>query len=89
MISQKIDVGEAEPRQIISGLVKYIPVTEMENRLLVVVVSRLPGITIQTNLTNCQCNLKPMKMRGVESFGMVFCVCDSVNVACVRPVLTE
>lgn len=38
-VLQKINVGEAEPRQIISGLRKYIPMTEMENRLLIVVVS--------------------------------------------------
>lgn len=40
--------------QIVSGLVKFVPVEKMENRRVVVV-----------------CNLKPAKMRGVLSSGMV------------------
>ena len=40
--------------QVVSGLVKFVPVEKMENRRVVVV-----------------CNLKPAKMRGVLSSGMV------------------
>lgn len=40
--------------QVVSGLVKFVPVEKMENRRVVVV-----------------CNLKPAKMRGVTSSGMV------------------
>ncbi|XP_050432085.1 tyrosine--tRNA ligase, cytoplasmic isoform X2 [Adelges cooleyi] len=53
---EKIDVGEKEPRTIVSGLVKFVPIEEMQNRTVVVL-----------------CNLKPAKMRGVESCGMVLC----------------
>ncbi|KRT79512.1 tRNA synthetase, partial [Oryctes borbonicus] len=53
---EKIDLGEKEPRTIVSGLVNFVPIEEMENRLVVVL-----------------CNLKPAKMRGIESQGMVLC----------------
>lgn len=53
---EKIDVGEATPRTIVSGLVKFVPIEEMQNRILVVM-----------------CNLKPAKMRGIVSEGMVMC----------------
>ena len=42
------------PVQIVSGLVKFVPLEEMENRKVVVL-----------------CNLKPAKMRGILSSGMV------------------
>lgn len=44
------------PRTIVSGLVNYVPIEEMKDRMVVVL-----------------CNLKPAKMRGVESCGMVLC----------------
>ncbi|KAF7274204.1 hypothetical protein GWI33_013124 [Rhynchophorus ferrugineus] len=53
---EKIDLGEEKPRTIVSGLVNFVPIEEMENRMVVVL-----------------CNLKPAKMRGIESQGMVLC----------------
>uniref|UniRef100_A0A452QAZ3 Tyrosine--tRNA ligase n=1 Tax=Ursus americanus TaxID=9643 RepID=A0A452QAZ3_URSAM len=53
---EKIDVGEAEPRTVVSGLVQFVPEEELQDRLVVVL-----------------CNLKPQKMRGVESQGMLLC----------------
>lgn len=53
---EKIDLGEEEPRTVVSGLVNFVPIEEMQNRDVVVI-----------------CNLKPAKMRGVESKGMVLC----------------
>ncbi|KAM3965587.1 LOW QUALITY PROTEIN: tyrosyl-tRNA synthetase [Aphomia sociella] len=53
---EKIDLGEGEPRTIVSGLVNFVPIEKMQNRDVVVL-----------------CNLKPAKMRGVESKGMVLC----------------
>eukprot|EP01006_Ploeotia_vitrea_P043042 TRINITY_DN66683_c10_g1_i2.p1 TRINITY_DN66683_c10_g1~~TRINITY_DN66683_c10_g1_i2.p1 ORF type:complete len:788 (+),score=132.38 TRINITY_DN66683_c10_g1_i2:104-2365(+) len=53
---EKIDVGEEKPRQIVSGLVKWISVEEFTGKLILV----------------C-CNMKPSKLRGVESAGMVLC----------------
>lgn len=56
MYVEKIDLGEAAPRTIVSGLAKFVPLEEMQNRFVAVL-----------------CNLKPAKMRGVESQGMVLC----------------
>ncbi|XP_062450332.1 tyrosine--tRNA ligase, cytoplasmic isoform X1 [Rhea pennata] len=53
---QKIDVGEPEPRTVVSGLVQFVPKEQLQDRLVVLL-----------------CNLKPQKMRGVESQGMVLC----------------
>ncbi|XP_056651277.1 tyrosine--tRNA ligase, cytoplasmic [Monodelphis domestica] len=53
---EKIDVGEPEPRTVVSGLVQFVPKEELQDRLVVVL-----------------CNLKPQKMRGVESQGMLLC----------------
>ena len=49
-------VGELEPRTIVSGLVNFVPESEMQDRMVVVL-----------------CNLKPTKLKGVESSGMVLC----------------
>ncbi|ULT95454.1 hypothetical protein L3Y34_004291 [Caenorhabditis briggsae] len=53
---EQIDVGEESPRTVVSGLVRHVPLDQMQNRLVVVL-----------------CNLKPAKMRGVESRAMVMC----------------
>ncbi|KAF5287731.1 hypothetical protein FQA39_LY15751 [Lamprigera yunnana] len=53
---EKIDVGEENPRTVVSGLVNFIPIEEMRNRMVIVL-----------------CNLKPAKMRGIESHGMILC----------------
>ncbi|CAI2351710.1 unnamed protein product [Caenorhabditis sp. 36 PRJEB53466] len=53
---EQIDVGEPAPRTVVSGLVRHVPLDQMQNRLVVVM-----------------CNLKPAKMRGVESRAMVMC----------------
>ena len=59
---EKIDVGEEKPRTIISGLVNFVPIQEMQDRMVVVL-----------------CNLKPMKMRGIDSQGMVLCASTYVS----------
>lgn len=53
---EKIDVGEAEPRTVVSGLVAYVSQEDMQDRMVLVL-----------------CNLKPQKMRGIESQGMLLC----------------
>ncbi|TKR80893.1 hypothetical protein L596_014878 [Steinernema carpocapsae] len=53
---ETIDLGEEKPRTVISGLVKHVPLDQMQNRLVM-----------------CLCNLKPVKMRGIESQAMVMC----------------
>jgi len=53
---EKVDVGEEKPRTIVSGLVKHVPIEEMQGRIAVFLL-----------------NLKPAKMRGVMSEGMIMC----------------
>lgn len=65
---EKIDVGEANPRTIISGLVRFVPIEEMQNRMVVVL-----------------CNLKPAKMRGILSEGMVMCASTPEKVEVLAP----
>ncbi len=57
---EKVDLGEPEPRTVVSGLVKYMSIEQMENKLVVLL-----------------CNLKPAKMRGIESQAMVLCATSS------------
>lgn len=40
---EQIDVGEAEPRTVVSGLVNYIPVEEMQGKYLVAVCNLKPA----------------------------------------------
>eukprot|EP01006_Ploeotia_vitrea_P025287 TRINITY_DN58168_c0_g1_i1.p3 TRINITY_DN58168_c0_g1~~TRINITY_DN58168_c0_g1_i1.p3 ORF type:complete len:299 (-),score=54.18 TRINITY_DN58168_c0_g1_i1:1612-2508(-) len=64
---EQIDVGESQPRTIVSGLVKHYSADQLVNRSVLV-----------------WCNLKPAKLRGVESNGMVLCADDDTNVALVN-----
>ncbi|XVE84718.1 hypothetical protein DITRI_Ditri17bG0035900 [Diplodiscus trichospermus] len=40
---EEIDVGESEPRTVVSGLVKYIPLEEMQDRLVCVLCNLKPA----------------------------------------------
>lgn len=40
---EKIDCGEAKPRTVISGLVKFIPIEEMQNRMVVILCNLKPA----------------------------------------------
>ncbi|KAI5479156.1 tRNA binding protein [Pseudohyphozyma bogoriensis] len=40
---EQIDVGEAEPRTVVSGLVKYIPIEEMRGKTLITVANLKPA----------------------------------------------
>lgn len=53
---EEVDVGEGKTRTIVSGLVKHVPIEEMQDRIAIFM-----------------CNLKPAKMRGVLSEGMLMC----------------
>lgn len=65
----KIDLAEAQPRTIISGLVKFVTVEEIDQRLVAVL-----------------CNLKPSKMRGILSEGMVLCTSNEDHTV-VEPII--
>ena len=64
-----IDVGEAEPRQIISGIASYVPEPQS------LVGRQLAFVT----------NLKPRKLRGLESNGMLFAVGEGDTFAFMVP----
>lgn len=53
---EEVDVGEGAKRTIVSGLVAYVPIEQMKDRLAVFLL-----------------NLKPAKMRGILSQGMIMC----------------
>lgn len=40
---EKIDCGEANPRTVVSGLVKHVPIEEMQNRLVIVLCNLKPA----------------------------------------------
>lgn len=40
---EKIDCGEPAPRTVVSGLVKFVPIEEMQNRLVVVLCNLKPA----------------------------------------------
>ncbi|XP_017474377.1 PREDICTED: aminoacyl tRNA synthase complex-interacting multifunctional protein 1 [Rhagoletis zephyria] len=40
---EKIDCGEPQPRTVVSGLVKFVPLEEMQNRLVVVLCNLKPA----------------------------------------------
>lgn len=65
---EEVDVGEDKPRTIISGLVKHVPLEELQNRV---------GLFL--------CNLKPVKMRGIASEGMLMCASDGEKLEILIP----
>ncbi|XP_032079716.1 aminoacyl tRNA synthase complex-interacting multifunctional protein 1 isoform X1 [Thamnophis elegans] len=65
---EEVDVGEANLRTVVSGLVKHVPLEEMQNRMAVFL-----------------CNLKPVKMRGVVSQGMLMCASTPEKVEIILP----
>ena len=54
LLKMKIDIGEAEPRQVLGGIAEYYTPEQLIGRKVVVVA-----------------NLKPRKLRGFESQGMI------------------
>ncbi|XP_067663533.1 aminoacyl tRNA synthase complex-interacting multifunctional protein 1-like isoform X2 [Haliotis asinina] len=65
---EDVDVGEEKTRTVVSGLVKHIPLEQMQNRIAVFM-----------------CNLKPVKMRGVMSQGMIMCASSPDKVEILEP----
>ena len=72
---ESIDVGEAEPRTVVSGLVKYMTLEQSKHCLRVLIPPlTYAARTVQGATLITVCNLKPANMRGVKSFAMVLCV---------------
>ena len=59
LLCSTVDLGEAQPRTIVSGIAKYYTPEEMKGKSVVVVA-----------------NLKPVKLRGILSQGMLLCASD-------------
>jgi methionyl-tRNA synthetase len=68
LLKLRIDLGEAEPRQVVAGIAQHYAPEELLGRQVVVVA-----------------NLKPVKLRGVESRGMVLACVDKDAVRVVYP----
>lgn len=69
---EQIDCGESTgPREIVSGLVKFIPESDM----------LVCWMLIQNKHVVVLRNLKPANMRGVKSFGMVLCASNADHTA--------
>ena len=64
-----VDLGEEEPRQIVSGIAAYVPEPET------LVGRQLAFVT----------NLAPRKLKGLESNGMLFAVGEGDSFAFVTP----
>ncbi|KAF6205392.1 hypothetical protein GE061_019563 [Apolygus lucorum] len=65
---EQVDIGKPNLITVVSGLVKHVPIEEMQDRLVVIL-----------------CNLKPAKMRGTLSEGMVMCASTPEKVEVLRP----
>lgn len=63
-----VDVGEENPRTILSGIAKYFP----DPKILIGI--KCPFVT----------NLKPREMMGIESNGMLFAVSSSDNFSLLK-----
>ena len=57
LLVMKVDIGEAEPRQIVAGIRSSYEPEELVGRTIIIVA-----------------NLKPARLRGVESQGMILAV---------------
>ena len=75
---EQIDIGEAEPRQIVSGLVKFIPEAEMQ--VIIKQLLQIQKFFLFTQGASCLviANLKPSPLRGVKSFGIFLFRCNSI-----------
>ena len=70
LLCSRIDLGEEQPRTIVSGIAKWYTPEEMIGKQVVVVT-----------------NLKPAKLRGIESQGMVLCASDADgNLSLISPI---
>lgn len=72
LLCSRIDLGEAEPRTVVSGIAKWYTPEEMVGKSVVVVS-----------------NLKPVKLRGIESQGMVLCASDEDGNLCLISPLND
>lgn len=69
LIRLTVDLGEDEPRQIVSGIAEYFPEPE------VLVGKQSPFVT----------NLAPRTIRGLESDGMIFAVGGEKGITLLSP----
>jgi len=65
---EEVNVGEAKNRTIVSGLVKSVPLEQMQKRYAIFLL-----------------NLKPARMRGITSEGMIMCASTPDKVEIIEP----
>eukprot|EP00013_Stygamoeba_regulata_P004802 CAMPEP_0177632126 /NCGR_PEP_ID=MMETSP0447-20121125/2121_1 /TAXON_ID=0 /ORGANISM="Stygamoeba regulata, Strain BSH-02190019" /LENGTH=552 /DNA_ID=CAMNT_0019133665 /DNA_START=10 /DNA_END=1668 /DNA_ORIENTATION=+ len=68
LLVEKIDVGETEPRQVVSGIAKHFAPADLVGRSVCLVL-----------------NMKPNKIRQVESTAMILCASTEEKLALVTP----
>jgi methionyl-tRNA synthetase len=68
LVKLGVDVGEAEPRQVVAGIRPWYPIETLPGRGVIVV-----------------CNLEPVKLRGVESRGMILASDGGSGIFLVEP----
>ncbi|XP_019617344.1 PREDICTED: tyrosine--tRNA ligase, cytoplasmic-like [Branchiostoma belcheri] len=66
---EKVDLGEEQPRTVVSGLAGLVPMETLQDFV---------GVFL--------CNLKPQKMRGIESQAMLMCASID-DPRCVEPLM--
>lgn len=87
---EEIDVGEDQPRTVVSGLVKYIPLEELQvcvtashclcprTYFFIHWIMYTPfQFSLQNRKVCVLCNLKPAAMRGIKSHAMLLCASNS------------
>ncbi|KAI6069893.1 Multisynthetase complex auxiliary component p43 [Aix galericulata] len=78
---EKVDVGEASPRTVVSGLVKHVPLDQP----IEIFGREESKDKMQNRMAILLCNLKPAKMRGVVSQAMVMCASSPEKVEILAP----
>jgi methionyl-tRNA synthetase len=68
LVKLGVDVGEAEPRQVVAGIRPWYPIETLPGRGVIVV-----------------CNLEPVRLRGVESRGMILASDGGSGIFLVEP----
>jgi len=69
LYKEEIDLGEGKTRQVVSGLVKFVPIEEMQNRLVVVLRNLKPALlreVVSEAMVICASNAKHTEVEILE-----------------------
>lgn len=77
---ETVDLGEAAPRTVVSGLVKYMPKEALQDRLAVFVCNLKPAVRTRAGrFAFWLMRLSSQAMRGVKSEAMLLAASDADN----------